>query len=77
MRTHDWRLPYDLEADYCRSQASAYAGQAEEKFLLRLADEFDVLAQRCMGAEATMQRSHGPVVCLPVSSRDAAGRSSP
>ena len=46
MLTHNLQLSYNLEADFCRSQASTYSGKPEEAFLLRLADEFEALAER-------------------------------
>ena len=34
------------EAELCRRQATAFSGKPEQRFLLRLAEEFDDLAGR-------------------------------
>ena len=38
------RTNFTSEAAHCRQTAQAYAGKAEEQFLLRVAQEFDGLA---------------------------------
>jgi hypothetical protein len=39
-------ITFDEEAERCRRQAHAYVGKPEAAFLLRIAREFDQLANR-------------------------------